>query len=138
MGVHLSDHTGQAVAGVNACLLEHAYRTCEWKLGETIITGIVVGSFSSVRLGSIVLIWEYIPSSSLCAFRPWMQPTWSAAIPFCWGWSCGCAPLLSRRLEFAPGLSRAYSHKLPPPCKHRHRYFGVGARYGKISSLSAV
>ena len=51
MGVHLSDHTGQAVAGVNACLLEHSYRTCEWKLGETIITGIVVGSFASVRLG---------------------------------------------------------------------------------------
>ena len=42
MLVHLLDHTGQAVAGVNAYPLEHAYRTYEWKPGETIITSTVL------------------------------------------------------------------------------------------------
>jgi len=125
MFVHLLDHTGQAVAGANACLLEHAYCAYEWMPGETIITGTAVGILASVRLGPIVLILECIPSSSLSAFRPWMQPTLSTAVAFCWGWSGGCAKLLSRRLESALGLSWADSHKLPPPRKHRHRYFRV-------------
>ena len=52
MLVHLLDHTGQAVAGVNAYPLEHAYRTYEWKPGETIITSTVLDISSSVRAGA--------------------------------------------------------------------------------------
>lgn len=52
MFVHLLDHTGQAVAGVNAYPLEHAYRTYEWKPGETIITSTVLDIPASVRPGA--------------------------------------------------------------------------------------
>ena len=52
MFVHLLDHTGQAVAGVNAYPLEHAYRTYEWKPGETIITSTALDIPSSVRVGA--------------------------------------------------------------------------------------
>lgn len=52
MFVHLLDHTGQAVAGVNAYPLEHAYRTYEWKPGETIITSTVLDIPASVRAGA--------------------------------------------------------------------------------------
>ena len=52
MLVYLLDHTGQAVAGVNAYPLEHAYRTYEWKPGETIITSTVLDMPANVRPGA--------------------------------------------------------------------------------------
>ena len=75
MFVHLLDHKGQAVAGVNAYPLEHAYRTYEWKPGETIITRTLLDIPASVRLGSIVLSCECIPHLTLSVYRPWMQPS---------------------------------------------------------------
>ena len=75
MFVHLLDHKGQAVAGVNAYPLEHAYRTYEWKPGETIITRTLLDIPASVRPGSIVLSCECIPHLTLSVYRPWMQPT---------------------------------------------------------------
>ena len=52
MLVHLLDHTGQAVAGVYAYTLEHAYRTYEWKPGETIITSTVLDMPANVQPGA--------------------------------------------------------------------------------------
>ena len=52
MLVHLLDHTGQAVAGVNAYPLEHACRTYEWKPGETITTSTVLDMPANVRPGA--------------------------------------------------------------------------------------
>ena len=52
MCVHLLDHTGQAVAGVNADQLEHAFCTYEWKPGETIITSTLLDFPTSVRVGA--------------------------------------------------------------------------------------
>ena len=50
--VHLLGPTGQAVAGVNAYPLEHAYRTYGSKPGETIITSTLLDIPTSVRPGA--------------------------------------------------------------------------------------
>ena len=48
--------TGQGVDGVNACSLDHAYRTYYRKLGETIIKHSVLDI--SANLGSIAYSFE--------------------------------------------------------------------------------
>jgi len=70
MFVHLLGHTGQAVSGVNAYPFEHAYRTYEWKPGETIITSTVLDIPCKVRAGAYSFELGFIPHMTLSAYRP--------------------------------------------------------------------
>ena len=75
MFVHLLDHTGQAVAGVNAYPLEYAYNTYEWKPVETIITNTVLDRPASVRPGADIFELGMYSPLTLSAFRLSMKLT---------------------------------------------------------------
>jgi len=55
---------------VNAYPFEHAYRTYEWKPGETIITSTVLDIPCKVRAGAYSFELGFIPHMTLSAYRP--------------------------------------------------------------------